>query len=492
MPLKNNWVSGETYDAAAINAVATQINTNADTAAAKYTKPGTGIPKTDLASAVQTSLNKADTALQAVPDNAVTNAKIADDAVGVAELSATGTPNATTFLRGDNTWATPAGGGSGPSYRPGTIMALGDSLAATVAAYDPARDACNHQHLPVDYLFFGNMLAGTPLELLGSAATAGFTLQQIINTHLPTILSVKPQFVVVYSGIGNNVLAGGEFTPSLLRQFETDVLTPIENYGGTPILASMVPAVNASNPGISHTEVERYNTWASRWARARGYPYMDFYSKLVDPATGTFKAGYTSDNLHFNGVGSAAIIPLVKDMIAGLPTQHTARFSLAAYNSTITGRSPNPLLAYSGDTPTGWTKYDPGDATSVVAPAPGGRPGNRMLLTQGPSNFIFQYAPELAVAGGNLWEWGCQLDFNGVGCLVLAWYKQDGSTVDMIIGSTDTPFPLVIPAGTIAYMSGKAPSGLTSYKPVVGTAVAANAQVGVSQWTMRNMTTLNI
>ena len=36
---------------------------------------------------------------------AVTNAKVADDAVGVDELSATGTASATTFLRGDNAWA---------------------------------------------------------------------------------------------------------------------------------------------------------------------------------------------------------------------------------------------------------------------------------------------------------------------------------------------------------------------------------------------------
>ena len=35
---------------------------------------------------------------------AVTNAKVADDAVGVAELSATGTASATTYLRGDNAW----------------------------------------------------------------------------------------------------------------------------------------------------------------------------------------------------------------------------------------------------------------------------------------------------------------------------------------------------------------------------------------------------
>lgn len=36
-----------------------------------YTKPSTGIPKTDLASAVQTSLGKADTALQKLPSEAV-------------------------------------------------------------------------------------------------------------------------------------------------------------------------------------------------------------------------------------------------------------------------------------------------------------------------------------------------------------------------------------------------------------------------------------
>ena len=46
----------------------------------------------------------------ALASNAVTNVKVADDAIGVAELSATGTASNTTFLRGDNAWAAPGGG----------------------------------------------------------------------------------------------------------------------------------------------------------------------------------------------------------------------------------------------------------------------------------------------------------------------------------------------------------------------------------------------
>jgi len=40
----------------------------------------------------------------------ITNALMADDAVGIAELSATGTASSSTFLRGDNVWAAAGGG----------------------------------------------------------------------------------------------------------------------------------------------------------------------------------------------------------------------------------------------------------------------------------------------------------------------------------------------------------------------------------------------
>lgn len=45
-------------------------------------------------------------AVGGIPDNTIDNGCLADDAVGIADLSATGTASATTFLRGDNSWAT--------------------------------------------------------------------------------------------------------------------------------------------------------------------------------------------------------------------------------------------------------------------------------------------------------------------------------------------------------------------------------------------------
>jgi hypothetical protein len=48
---------------------------------------------------------------------------IATDAVDIAMLSATGTASSTTFLRGDNAWATPAGGG-------GSGAAIGDAVTS--------------------------------------------------------------------------------------------------------------------------------------------------------------------------------------------------------------------------------------------------------------------------------------------------------------------------------------------------------------------------
>lgn len=139
----------------------TKVNTYdgySSTISAKYTKPSTGIPKTDLASAVQTSLGKADTALQSHQDisgkenssNKVTSwsttttdthypsEKLVKTALdGKANSShgnhvpTTQTANNAVFLRNDNTWqtVTPANIGAAASSH-GTHVSYGTSASA--------------------------------------------------------------------------------------------------------------------------------------------------------------------------------------------------------------------------------------------------------------------------------------------------------------------------------------------------------------------------
>jgi hypothetical protein len=69
-------------------------------------------------------------------DGTVTNAKMADDAIAVANLSATGTASAATYLRGDNSWAAVAGDIEGVTA--GTGLSGGGTSGTVSVALDTA------------------------------------------------------------------------------------------------------------------------------------------------------------------------------------------------------------------------------------------------------------------------------------------------------------------------------------------------------------------
>ena len=73
-----------------------------------------------------------------INDNVVDNGTMADDAIGVAELSATGTASSSTYLRGDNSWAAVAGGNTtldGTNTYAGTDACASLSSASGNTAY---------------------------------------------------------------------------------------------------------------------------------------------------------------------------------------------------------------------------------------------------------------------------------------------------------------------------------------------------------------------
>lgn len=70
-----------------------------------------------------------------ITDSVITSAKIVDGTIALADLSATGTKNSTTFLRGDNTFAT-AGGVNTPAFLATTTLGNTTTGASTLFKFD--------------------------------------------------------------------------------------------------------------------------------------------------------------------------------------------------------------------------------------------------------------------------------------------------------------------------------------------------------------------
>ena len=99
-----------------------------------------------------------------VNDSQITNALMADDAIGVAELSATGTASSSTFLRGDNAWAAPGGGGL-------TQLASAVTTSGTTVVID-SLDLSTYKQLIIESWSVSHSTAGyTPLRWSNTGGT---------------------------------------------------------------------------------------------------------------------------------------------------------------------------------------------------------------------------------------------------------------------------------------------------------------------------------
>ena len=78
-------------------------------------------------------------AVGGVPDNTIDNGCLADDAVGIADLSATGTASSSTFLRGDNSWASL----SSPMFAAGKVALITHESGGSTAGGSTTSGAYN-------------------------------------------------------------------------------------------------------------------------------------------------------------------------------------------------------------------------------------------------------------------------------------------------------------------------------------------------------------
>jgi hypothetical protein len=220
-----------------------------------YQLPGTGIPETDLATAVQTSLGKADTAYQ-FPVGGIPNSDLA-------------TPGGGTGYAAD----TPAGHGYDEwSFDPAIAQS---SAAATAGRLEMVRVRVTS--------------SGTSTGLVFSVATAASGL--------------TAAYGIVYDAAGNQIAITGDISSSLTstgvksiatganysRTAAQDLYLAVLQVGGTPAaLHRAVTSAGLGNAGLN---------------AAAGYRFMSYGSGLTSaPSTITVSSGTSSANTYWMAV----------------------------------------------------------------------------------------------------------------------------------------------------------------------------------------------
>ena len=259
------------------------------------------------------------TALAPYITTASANTAIAAAAAGKADLSA---------LRGNG------------------FVALGDSIstAADVGA-GGAGYGCAWPHMACG-------LSMQRLSFAGNAGVAGQKASQIL-ARVPDVIALGPRIVTVLSG--TNDLSSTTFA-SWSASIQSTA-SQLRAAGIRVVLCTIPPQGTTTYLSTTIT----WNNWLRHYALSNGFDLLDFFTLLVDPATGMYKSGYDSgDGLH---PSQTAHIVIANYVVASLST--TSAFSpiQARLNTGDTANLiANPLLLNGTPTPTSWT---PGGTASA-------------------------------------------------------------------------------------------------------------------------------
>jgi hypothetical protein len=158
---------------------------------------------------------------------------LANGIVGISNLSATGTPSSTTYLRGDNTWASIAGGG---------VTSVSVTTANGVSG-----SVANPTTTPAITLTLG---AITPSSVLASGAITGTTLGGTITTGAqPNITSLGTLSSLGVTGAvtaGSIVKSGGTASQFLKADGSVDANTYLTSAGAVTSITGTANQITAS------------------------------------------------------------------------------------------------------------------------------------------------------------------------------------------------------------------------------------------------------
>lgn len=145
---------------------------------------------------------------------------------------------------------------------------------------------------------------------------SGQTTPQILLRFRADVINLKPIAVLLLAGINDIAENTGPSTLEMITNniFSMAELAKINNI--KIILCSVLPASDFPwRKGLQPAEkISTLNTIIKEYAKTNGFPYMDYYSAMVDEQKG-LKTTYSDDGVHPNKTGYEVMTTLAEKMI---------------------------------------------------------------------------------------------------------------------------------------------------------------------------------
>lgn len=202
-----------------------------------------------------------------------------------------------------------------------------------------------------------------------AAGVSGNTSTQMLARFATDITAYAPDWCV-FGAPTNDYAADTNWVQAKINM--AAMWTAATAAGIGVIVCTMLPRTGTN--AIPIDKVIAYNTWVKAQAAANRWHVFDLFAAAVDPATGGFLSGYSSDGVHPVDVGAHAIATAAAAYFTAniLPTLAAPREpDLALVNADATNLvASNACLtvdATSDGIPDGWTVSLNGSSTTAVS-----------------------------------------------------------------------------------------------------------------------------
>lgn len=195
-------------------------------------------------------------------------------------------------------------------------------------------------------------LSGQHYRFRGEFAVGGKKAEEVEVEQIPQVLAMspRPRAVVIACGSNNYYNPGAVDTgiAAVVR-----MCAVLRSVGILPILWTIPPRDDLPD---SITNIHRWNARIQALRSLFGYPLLDAYGALTDPATGRQVPAYTYDGTHPTKLGCAriAMYALASDLFVGVPgdgvpwlaQSNTDSLNLARNGLFVTDSNSDGLAEY--------------------------------------------------------------------------------------------------------------------------------------------------